>query len=219
MTTPTPLATAASAGGEPTPASTPVQQVASPTPGPTAEATPPDIEPSRNRGRTRVDTPPARVAALDTPEPAEPASTDYSFLEAELDRPGEGRELGRDLSSHYGGRDGGFGTQRQLRARPRGPIPRHPGERVGLRVTHGLMLGEATYRRRTGRYGGLAELRSVFPQLRVAAGQHTFQYRGYRFELSSSADSYKIMAVSLDPGLRTFTADSESDYITVAGEE
>jgi eukaryotic-like serine/threonine-protein kinase len=211
--TPTPFATGA---GETTPAATPGGPDlvgASPTPMTSGEASTP-----RSRIPGPVPTAPERVASLATPESVEPTAIDYSFLDTESDRSADGRELGRDLSGHYGGGSSGFGSQRQFRQRPRGPIPRHPAERTALHVTHNLMRAEDALRERSGHYGSLFDLNAVRPALRATRGQQSFLYRGYRFEVSGSADSYQIMAIATHGDLQSFTADSELDSIRVVGE-
>jgi hypothetical protein len=217
--TPTPLATAVAGTTEAPAPATPTPEVASATPAATPSAT--FVE----AGRPRHDAPPnplAGTAAHTRSEipPALPAapSEDYSFLDVESEEPTNGRELGREVASQYGTRNGtgGFyGTQRHLRQRPAAPEPRRPEERPGLRVTHRLKVLETMFRRRTGRYGTLSDLHPAS----FAPGQRSFRHLEYRFEVSASAESYRIMAVSLRRGLRSFTASSESDYITVAGED
>ena len=217
--TPTPSTTAGTGTTEATPLATPGPELASASPTPATGSASGDTSTPRSRVATALPTGPVRVASATTPEPAQPATEDYSFLEADTERSSDGRELGRDVASQYssgGGRDSGYGTQRHLRQRPRGPVPRFPAERTALRVTHGLMRAEDALHERTGHYGSLYDLRSVRPALRAAPSQRSFQFTGYRFEVAASADAYQIMAVSLHGDLRSFIADSELDTVRVA---
>ena len=213
--TPTPLATAVVAATEAPVPATPAPEIASATPAATPRAT------LVEAGRPRSNPPASASAHAGSEAPAEAVAAtneDYSFLDVETEEPVNGRELGREVAGQYGSRNsmgGAYGTQRQLRQRLGAPTPRSPEERPGLRVTHRLKVIETMFRRRTGRYGTLSDLQPA----RFAPGQTSFRHLGYRFDVTARADSYRIMAVALRPGLRSFTADSESDYITVAGED
>jgi serine/threonine protein kinase len=157
-----------------------------------------------------------------TPDPRVGRTDDFTFLEQDADEPSGDSDAGRRLSDTYrSGRGHGddAGSSSRFRRRRLNPRPEHPGERPGIRVTRGLMIAEAQLKRRTGRYGSLSDLSAVVPQLHVLRGEKGFQHAGYRFDVLATSDSFTILATPLRSGMRAFSGDSESDYITVSGDD
>ena len=173
--------------------------------------------------RPAAKTPPAGPGATTRP-PAEapPASGDAgqgasSFLDEEPPQV-DGAEAGARAAEAYRSPNGGggrpqFGTNRPLDARPMSPRPRMPGERPALGTLRHIINAQEAFKKKHHRYGTFAEMaaaQTLFLDTNPQA--NTFTRRGYKFELQSTSDSFRVVALPQSGGLRPFVAD-ESGYI------
>ena len=93
------------------------------------------------------------------------------------------------------------------------PRPRMPGERPALGTLRHIINAQEAFKKKNHRYGSFAEMtaaQTLF--LDVPTQGNTFKRRGYRFELQSTGDSFRVVAQPQAGGLRPFVAD-ESGYI------
>jgi hypothetical protein len=82
------------------------------------------------------------------------------------------------------------------------------------------MNAQELYRKRNGRYGNYQELASarlLFLDVPVQ-GPREFVRKGYRFELTASAEEFRILATPLGAGPRPFLGD-DSGFIRDATDE
>ena len=170
----------------------------------TPAVTTPDTGSRRADGSTGDLRPPLRPALRD----AAPAGEGPDLSDLDRQPPLEQRPISERVGS-YGSRAAGYGTRGQLRRRERFPNDATPRERPAIWVLLNLVRLQESYRAKSGRYGSFAEAARV-PGL----GAHSFARHSYRFELTTDADSFKIVATPLVPGLRPLVVDDSGivDY-------
>jgi hypothetical protein len=88
-----------------------------------------------------------------------------------------------------------------------------PGEVPAIAVLRHVMNAQGLFQKKNGRYGSIADLAGarILP-LDVPTSGNTFTRKGYRFELETGGDSFRIIAVPEATGPRPFIGD-ESGYI------
>ena len=197
-----PLTTIAAAPPEvPPPATTPATPAASTLGSPTVRPTEPPAT-----------APPARRATAAPPRADEPGGG--SFLdEAPAEPAADGREAGRQLAEGFrsanGSRSGSnFGATARFQARERTPRNLMPVERPAVATLRHVIDAEEAYFRKTNHYGPLTELAKAGTLfLDVPLQPSGFVRRGYRFEMQTTAEGFRVTAAPLTPGSRPFVGD------------
>jgi serine/threonine-protein kinase len=165
------------------------------------------------------------VAPPPTQQAAPPAAppADLSFLDSEPPPP-DGAEAGQRLAQSYrsqrGSPSGPFGASGRFRARERSPRNLAPAERPAVAVTRHVMNAQELYRKRSGRYGTYQELaaaRLLFLDVPIQAPRE-FVRKGYRFELTVSAEEFRVLATPLSPVGRPFLGDDTGFIRDATGE-
>jgi serine/threonine-protein kinase len=187
-------------------------------------ATPPAAAPEPTQTAALAPTP-TQATAPPTPRPAPPTprsqptaetSSRYAFLDDEPEAPTDGVEAGRRLAESYrsGGRRGtSYGSTARFNQRPLSPRGLSPRERPAVAVLRHLINAEEAFHQKNDRYGSLEELRRAGAVvLDVPSSGETFTRRGYRFELTTEADGFRVAGMPLSPGSRPFVGD-DSGYI------
>jgi hypothetical protein len=131
-----------------------------------------------------------------------------------------GQRLAQTYRSQRGSSSSSYGASGRFRARERSPRNLAPAERPAVAVTRHVMNAQELYRKRNGRYGNYQELASarlLFLDVPVQ-GPQEFVRKGYRFELTASAEEFRILASPLGAGPRPFVGD-DSGYIRDATDE
>ena len=184
----------------PAPLPAPTQAAASvaPAPAPTATPAPP---PARPASRSQA-----------APEP----SSQFAFLDEEPETPTDGVEAGRRLAESYrsgGGTGTSYGSAARFNRRPLSPRGVTLRERPAVAVLRYLINAEEAFHQKNERYGSLEELRRAGTVvLDVPSSGGTFTRKGYRFELTTEDDGFRVVGMPLSPGSRPFVGD-DSRYI------
>jgi eukaryotic-like serine/threonine-protein kinase len=197
------------------------QGTAPPPPEPPVATQPPQTQPptrTADAGRDTRRTAPPQAMPDQTTGTSAP---DDHFLDQEPQAM-DGAEAGRRVADAYSGNRSsgsaaGYGGGR-LNARPRSPRDLAPMEMPAVATLRWLMNAEETYRRKKGQYASLRQLveSGDLPAPRaLSMGDRSFNRKGYRFELSLSADGFNASATPMAPGVRPFVGD-DSGYIRSA---
>jgi hypothetical protein len=148
------------------------------------------------------------------------AAPDDHFLDQEPPAV-DGAEAGRRVADAYSGNrssgSAGYGGGR-LRARERSPRDLVPQEMPAVATLRWVMNAEEAYRRKKGQYASLRQLvdsGELPTPSNLPVGDRAFSRKGYRFELSVTADGYNVSATPMAPGVRPFVGD-DSGYIRSA---
>jgi hypothetical protein len=157
-----------------------------------------------------VSTTPPEDPGPGTTEVPRPRSGDFTFLDVEPS--GDGRAAGDAVADQFrnnrGSQSGPYGSSRRFNRRERSPRDLMPVERPAVATIRYVIERQELLKRRTGHYGTLNELvRTADFRLDVAHGPQAFQRRGYKFEMESDAESFKLTATPLGPNGRSFTGD------------
>ncbi|HLA76534.1 MAG TPA: protein kinase [Vicinamibacteria bacterium] len=205
---------ASSSDTEPSISTPPVTQPTTPETAPpitapevSAPSLPPPVTTPPDSGARRA----ADTSTGDFPPPLPPPARDIVPEGPDLsplDRaPREGRDVSSRVGAPYGA--GGYRTGRILQRRQRLPDDVSRGERPAAWVLLNLADLQAAYHARNGRYGTFTE---ALPGRGVAA--RSFQRHHYRFDLTTEADGFKVIATPLSPGLRVLVVDDSGivDY-------
>ena len=142
-----------------------------------------------------------------------------TFLDQEPPQVG-GAEAGARAAEAYRSPNGGgggtqFGTNRRLQAREMSPRAIMPAERPAIATLRHIINAQEAYKKRNHRYGTFAEMaaaQTLF--LDVQAQGASFRRRGYKFELQTTGDGFRALALPQVAGPRPFVGD-ESGYIQV----
>jgi hypothetical protein len=154
-------------------------------------------------------------------EPANtgPASTGASsFLDEEPADTTDGRAAGEQLAQKFRGNQGSqgggtFGSTARFRQRERSPRNLPLVERPAVGTIRHVINAEEAFHKKNGRYGSLAEMASAQTLfLDVPHRGGSFQRAGYRFELTLEGDSFKVVAMPMNPSRRPFIGD-DSGFI------
>ena len=172
-----------------------------------------------NAGTAAVPTQPRTGGNTAPPPPpvdARPAS-DYGYLD-EVPPADDGREAGEQLAGTYrnqqGGNTGstGFGSSRRFNVRERTPRQLARPEVPAVATMRHVMDRMEAFQRQKGRYPSLDEVKAAGLALDVPTSGASFQRRGYRFDVTTDSDGFRITATPLSPAGRTFVGD-DSGYI------
>lgn len=186
-----------------------------PTPPPPSVAAAPTSLPQTLEARTAPTTLAPRSLARETPAPA-PAPA--SVLDDEPSA-GGGGDASQRLAQAFRGQDqepsSYYGTRRRVVRQPLSPPNLSVPERPAVATIRHVMNAEETFKKQSGHYASLPDLkkdRVLFLDVPIQA--ETFDRRGYHFQLSVSGDSFKLVALPMNPGGggRAFHGD-ESGYI------
>jgi eukaryotic-like serine/threonine-protein kinase len=170
--------------------------------------------PTGTTGRPADSGPVATTPPVDpgpaTAEVPRPRGADFTFLDDEPS--GDGRAAGDAVADQFrnnrGSQSGPYGSTRRFNRRERSPRDLMPVERPAVATIRYVIERQELLKRRTGHYGTLNELvRAADFRLDVAHGPQAFQRRGYKFEMDSDAESFKLTATPLGPNGRSFTGD------------
>ncbi len=225
---PAPGKTVADAAIDPRPAITPpptFQSLATPATtlaAAPAEAAPPATNPATPAASTALPppvratqppatSPPTRRAAA--PPPADEPGGGSFLDEAPAEPAADGREAGRQLAEGFRSPNGSrstssFGATGRFQARERTPRNLLPVERPAVATLRHVIDAQEAYYRKTNHYGQLAELAkagTLFLDVPLQAAG--FVRRGYRFEIQTTTDGFRVSAVPLTPGSRPFLGD------------
>ncbi len=120
-----------------------------------------------------------------------------------LDRqPPPGPEIRRRIATPYDRSGSGYRAGRQLQRRQRYPDDATPREQAAIWVLLNVAAFQEAYHAKNGRYGTFAETLPV-----RGVGARSFARHGYRFELTTDSDGFKVAANPLAPGLRALVVD------------
>jgi hypothetical protein len=91
-------------------------------------------------------------------------------------------------------------------------------EQPAVATLRWLMNAEETYRRKKGQYASLRQLvesGDLPAPHTLSIGDRSFNRKGYRFEVSPTADGFNASATPMAPGVRPFVGD-DTGYIRSA---
>jgi hypothetical protein len=147
-----------------------------------------------------------------------PSTGAPSFLDEEPPETTDGRAAGEQLAEKFRSNQGWnrgstFGSTGRFKARERSPRNLPLVERPAVGTIRHLINAEEAFHKKHGRYGTVGEMataQTLFLDVPHQGGG--FQRAGYRFELTLDGDSFKVVAMPMNPGRRPFIGD-DSGYI------
>jgi serine/threonine protein kinase len=187
---------------------------------PPNQATPPGgrttTQPPATRPAGGTATTPARPTEAEDAPPRPPAN-EYAYLDEEPVT--DGREAGEQLAGTYRNNQGGststgFGSTRRFNVRERSPRQLARPEVPAVATMRYVMDRMEAFEKREGRYPTLAEAKAAGLALDVPLSGSSFQRRGYRFDVTTESDGFRITATPTTPAGRSFVGD-DSGYIRV----
>jgi hypothetical protein len=167
---------------------------------------------SESSAAQRRSSPLGSEAADSAAPPGGDAALDAGFLDREPPQL-DGREAGGRLADNYrNNRGSSFGTNRRFQAREKFPRNVAPAERRAVAVLLNVIHYEALHYQRTGQYGTFQE---VLP--RPVGAANSLEHAGYRFDLTTERDGFRVVATPRAMGLRGFVAD-DTGFVRFADE-